>query len=176
MSREGGFPIADLDTGYLDDLKLRRLRRELPDVSAMNQAIVIHISVLLESWAAGDRISYVVAAPLWIDPDPAVITAMQAVGLLDAEGCIPVPAWEGWFTLAFERREKSRDRWRKANNARRRSSSVPSSPTAPLEPSAPLLPSVPSSLETRSPRGDSAVTAREPAAAPFPPRRAAVSV
>lgn len=171
MSREtraAGFPTADLDTGYFDDLKLRALRRALPDVAAMNHAIVLHLAVVLESWAAGDRISYVVAAPLWLDPDPGAVTALQTVGLLDAEGCIPESAWNGWYTLAFERREKSRDRWKKANDRRPRRPSSSGS-TAPTEPSVPLLPSV--SDET-SPRGNGDVTARTPEPVPFPKRAA----
>ena len=108
MSRDDGFPIADVDVRLLDDGKVRLLWRRLQDPVLMCQAMTIYLAALLASWGAGERVAVTEAAPIWLEPATAVLDALAAVGLLDAEECIPDRVWQGWYGPAHERREAKR--------------------------------------------------------------------
>ena len=56
MSRDDGFPTADLDVKFLRDPKVRRLRRLLPDGEAP-AAEHLYLSVVLSSWEDGYRVA-----------------------------------------------------------------------------------------------------------------------
>jgi hypothetical protein len=116
MSRRDGFPVMDVSTDFVNDPKFRRVQRVNPDHVA--PAIAVYMAVLGESWKAGERASAVDAWPVLLPYDEGVIQSMQAAGLLDRRSQITVKAWEGWFREAFERREKTRERWRRANEKR----------------------------------------------------------
>jgi hypothetical protein len=108
MTRDDGFPIADISTALLDDPKVKALWRTLRDESRMCKAMVAYVSVLLSSWRDGQRTTVDDATPLWLEPDPELVAALQTVGLLDGDTCIPEHAWTAWYEPAFERREKRR--------------------------------------------------------------------
>ena len=120
MSRDDGFPIADVDTGYLDDSKVRNLWRALGDQGRMTHALALHVATLLASWGAGCRVTVTEAAPLWLTPDPDLIAALQKTHLLDGTQRLPVRSWKAWHDPASKRREVARERWRRANEKRRK--------------------------------------------------------
>jgi hypothetical protein len=108
MTREDGFRTADVDTGLLDDPKMRALWRSLRDPAAMSRAVVAYLAAVLSSWRTGERVTAEDAAPLWSDPDPDVLDAMTAAGLLDAEHRIPAHVWTSWYEPAAERQQNFR--------------------------------------------------------------------
>jgi len=109
MSREDGFDVADVATGHLDDPKVKALWRAVaPDQDRMSRALTLHLSVLLASWRQGARVTVAEAVPVWLDPDAELVATLQAVGLLDRTGKLPVRSWKGWFGPAWDRREKRR--------------------------------------------------------------------
>ena len=113
MSREEGFAVMDVSTSVCDDPKFRRLAREAPHHVAV--AFMAYLATVGESWKAGRRVTVEDAWPVLLPYDPAVITSMQAVGLVDAKGALPSKTWSGWFAPAAERRRKSRERWQRYN-------------------------------------------------------------
>lgn len=119
MSRDAGFTIADLDTGLLRDAKFRALRRDLTLQAERTEAVTLYVAVLLESWEAGERLTLDEATPEWMNPTSGVAQALITVGLLDEDGRIPEAAWNSWFVTAAERRQISRDRWKRAQANRR---------------------------------------------------------
>ena len=119
MSRDAGFTIADLDTRLLRDAKFRALRRHLTLQAERTEAVTLYVAVLLESWEAGERLTLDEATPEWVNPTPAVAQALVTVGLLNEDGRIPEAAWNSWFVTAAERRQISRDRWKRAQANRR---------------------------------------------------------
>lgn len=115
MSRDAGFPIADLDVGFLRDVKVRRLRSRIPERGS--DATVLYLAVVLSSWEEGDRLAVHEAdSPVPATPD--LVDALHAAGLLDDDGKVPVHAWEGWFRPAWERREKKRSGGQRGNAIR----------------------------------------------------------
>ena len=108
MSRDEGFAIADTSTALPADPKFNVLWRRLRDKSAMCEARTIYEDVRLASWAAGERVTVGEAASLWLDPDPAVLAAMVAVGLLDDDHRIPEHVWATWYGTAYARRDDTR--------------------------------------------------------------------
>lgn len=154
MSRDDGFPIADVDVRLLDDAKFRALWRRLRDPGGMYQATTLYLSVILASWSAGERVTLNEAVPTWADPYEGIVAELEAVGLIDADGRLPEHAWDGWFGPAHARREERREAGRRGGLARAAASrataepehsrgealpvrtvpSVPSGPTEPPEP------------------------------------------
>jgi hypothetical protein len=120
MSRDDGFPIADMDTGYLDDPKVRNLWRILGDQGRMTHALALHMATLLASWGSGSRVTVAEAAPLWLTPDPELVAALATARLLDGSGRLPARSWKAWHDPASARREAARERWRRANDKRKR--------------------------------------------------------
>lgn len=108
MSRDDGFAVADVDSGYFDDAKLRDLWQRLRDPVLMSQAVCLHQSTVLASWRHGERVTVTQAAPLWIVADQGLLDMLHAVGLLDSEFRIPSESWDEWFLPAYERREERR--------------------------------------------------------------------
>ena len=106
MSRDDGFPIADIDVGILRDVKIRRLRQHVPadDVSATT---LLYLAVLLSSWEEGYRLT-IEEADSPVPATPERIAALRAVGLVDADDKIPLGAWEAWFKPAWDRRDRKR--------------------------------------------------------------------
>ena len=135
MSRDDGFRIADVDVGILDDPKVRALVRSTRDESLVARCITGLLSVITASWAAGDRVSLDDAAPAWLTGLDDLRERLLEAALLDADGRLPERSWTAWYGPARSRQEAARERWRRANDNRRK---------AP------------------SPRGDSVDTARRP--------------
>jgi hypothetical protein len=108
MTRDEGFRTADVDTGLLDDPKMRALWRSLRDPAAMSRAVVAYLAAVLSSWRTGERVTAEDAAPLWSEPDPDVLDAMTTAGLLDAEHRIPAHVWTSWYEPAAERQQNFR--------------------------------------------------------------------
>lgn len=143
MSRDDGFDVADVSTVLLDDPKIKALWRSLNDESLMGRAVTLHLATVLASWRQGCRVTVQEAVPLWITPDPALIAALQAAGLLDRTGKLPPRSWKGWFGPAWERREARREAGRKGGQATVKQR---------LSVAEPVRPSVPSGPSDRTPR------------------------
>src|SRR5262245_9075209 len=123
MSRDEGFAIADVDVGYLDDPKVRRLIRSTTgesDDSLVARCVVLHVAVLLASWRGGDRVAVDDAAPIWLSDVPDLVERLAAAGLLDDTGRIPEGPWESWFGPARDRRNAKREGGRKGGVATHR--------------------------------------------------------
>lgn len=103
MSRDDGFPHADIAVGFLRDVKIRRLR-QYGDEQATT---LLYLAVVLTSWEEGYRLT-VDEADTPVPATPERTTALQTVGLLDSEGKVPARVWESWFRPAWDRREKRR--------------------------------------------------------------------
>jgi hypothetical protein len=144
MSRGEGFSIADIAVGFLRDLKLRRLRQSIPDDAAATT--IVYIAVVLSSWAEGYRLS-TAEADSPEEATPERVAALQAVELLDADGKIPLHAWESYFRPAWERREKMRRAGIEGNRRRWHPDRL-SPPDSPPD-SPPVSPSVPSDRTVR---------------------------
>lgn len=116
MSRDDGFSIADLDVGFLRDVKVRRLRLHLPE-DDVAPTTLLYLALVLSSWEEGFRLSVMEAD----SPYPATaerIAALQACELIDDEQKIPAHAWRGWFYPAWDRREKKRKGGAEGNRRR----------------------------------------------------------
>jgi hypothetical protein len=143
MSRDDGFAIMDVSTDLLNDPKWRRMHRRTPEL--IPAAFMAYAATLAESWRSGQRVSVEEAWPVLLPYDEAVIAALRTARLLDKRGLIPVEAWRNWFEVARNRREKSRERWRRHNANRDADTAlVPRGSDAGTTTSVPLLPSVPS--------------------------------
>jgi hypothetical protein len=154
MSRDDGFAIADVDTGFFSDPKAVALARRLPDPVQTAAHRALYQARVLGSWGAGARITFDEAVPAWwFEPIDEIRSNLAAVGLIDADGRIPKRAWTSWYLPAYTRREVRRESGRLGGTAsgtnRRKTSGEPSveqrttdaRPT--LNPSVPSVPSVP---------------------------------
>lgn len=117
MSRDDGFTVMDVSTGYVDDPKWRKLVRHAPD--QLGPAFIAYTATMAESWRAGRRVTIDDSWPALIPYSKAAVDALRHVGLLDSGGHVQVRAWRGWFGPAKERRDAFRDRWARANEKRR---------------------------------------------------------
>ena len=108
MSRDDGFAVADMDSGYFDDAKMRDLWQRLRDPDRMARAVCLHSATLLASWRQGERISVDRAIPLWLPADADLVAALKVAHLLDRFGKIPADSWQTWFGTAYNRRETRR--------------------------------------------------------------------
>jgi hypothetical protein len=140
VSRDDGFAIADVDAGLYADPKVVALARRLRDPMATAAHVGIYQALVLGSWGAGERISLEEALPAWwLDDVAEQMANLVAVKLVDADGRIPVHAWEAWFRPAWDRREVRREKARRGGRSPRRDPrSAPSSPQADSEPAAGL--------------------------------------
>jgi hypothetical protein len=160
VSRDDGFPVADVDSAYFDDAKMRDLWQRLHDSDRMARAVVLHAATLLGSWRQGERITVGQASPLWMIQDDDLVSDLKAVRMLDKTGRIPLGSWNKWFGVAFKRREVRRETGRAGGLAsgKARSSDAEasvqgeSSPTEPVRPSVPPGPSVPTGSSVPPPR------------------------
>lgn len=116
MSRSEGFDVMDVSTALPNDPKVKRLAREFP--AQLGPGFLVYVSTMAESWKAGERVSYDDAWPGYLDFDQATVDALQAVRLLDPKGRVTLSGWRGFFEQARDRRENSRERWRRANAKR----------------------------------------------------------
>lgn len=158
MSRDDGFPVADMDSAYFDDAKMRDLWQRVRDGDRMARAVVLHSATLLASWRQGERVTVAQASPLWMTHDDETVADLQAVKLLDRGGKIPIGPWNKWFGPAYHRREAAREKGRRGGVASGKSRSTTgeaevqhgfSTGEAQLNPSVPTVrPSVRSSLQT----------------------------
>jgi hypothetical protein len=147
VSRDAGrFRIADVDTGLIDDPKIRRLVRSFGDEAAAARAIVGYVATVLASWDHGDRVSLEDAAPAWLTGLDDLGARLAEVGLLDAEGRIVDQAWSSWYSPAATRLEQTRERWRRANAKRLRAATARSQRGLHGDPSSPSAPPVVESL------------------------------
>jgi hypothetical protein len=108
MSRPSGLTTADTDLALPHDGKFVRLWRRLHDKALMCEARTLYEDLRLASWAAGERTTVENAASVWLDPDPVVIAAMEAEGLIDEDHRIPEHAWIAWYGPAYARLEARR--------------------------------------------------------------------
>jgi hypothetical protein len=151
VSRDDGFAVMDVSTGYVDDPKWRKLARYAP--AELGAAFIAYTATMAESWRAGRRVTIEDAWPdaLIAFSKPA-IEALRHVELIDSHGLVRPRAWRGYFGVAKTRRDTSRDRWARANEKRRDDAALsPRGSDAVTAAPVPLLPSVPSapSVETR---------------------------
>jgi hypothetical protein len=103
MSREG-FQRGDLDTGLMDDPKVRALARRLRSTQATGAAVALYVAVIAASWREGRRLTLTEALPAWwLDEAVEMADALTDVGLLDRDQQIPDHAWESWFGPARDR-------------------------------------------------------------------------
>lgn len=117
MSRDDGFTVMDVSVDYVHDPKWRRLQRLAPD--HVGTAFIAYTATMGASWKAGRRVSVVNAWPPLLAFDDAAIEALRHVCLLDRNGLIAIKTWRDWFETANKRREQSRERWARYNEARR---------------------------------------------------------
>jgi hypothetical protein len=108
MSRDDGFPIADVSVNLLDDPKFRKLWRLLKDPNAMSQVVALYLATVLASWRAGEPVSAHDAAPAWMTDVDGPLDNLRGVNLLGDDGLIPPDTWSNWFTPAWDRREAKR--------------------------------------------------------------------
>lgn len=160
MSRDDGFPVADIDSAYFDDPKMRDLWQRIQDADQMARAVVIHAATLLGSWRQGERITARQAVPLWMAADEEIVAHLQAVKLLDKAAKVPATGWGQWFGTAYKRREARREIGRAGGLASGKSRSTVSEPsvqrnsngTEPVRPSVPTvrpMKSSPAAIEFR---------------------------
>ena len=158
MSRDDGFTVADVDSSYFDDAKMRDLWHALGDADRMARAVCLHQSTLLASWRAGSRVTVAQAVPLWLAVDAELVTVLRAVKLLDRFGKIPSDSWQVWFGTAYKRREVRRVSGRAGGlvaaqrrglpgehprkRAQHRHSVAAATPEHPSSPAVPVRPSV----------------------------------
>lgn len=148
MSRDDGFPVADVDSAYFEDSKMRDLWQRVRDPDKMARAVILHSATFLGSWRQGERITVTQAAPLWIQVDEELVGHLKAVKLLDRAGKITTNAWDKWFGPAFQRREAKRESGRAGGLASVKGRSSDASPSLPppdkgrSSPAEPVRPSV----------------------------------
>ena len=154
MSRDDGFPVADVDSAYFDDAKMRELWQRIADPDRMARAVTLHSATLLSSWRHGERVTVGQAAPLWLLADELTVADLKAVRMLDRAGKIPLGSWTRWFGAAFQRREARREIGRAGGLASGKSRSTvseasveprfkrDSTASEPVRPSVPSVPSV----------------------------------
>ena len=145
VSRDDGFTVMDVSTGYVDDPKWRKLLRYAPE--QLGPAFIAYTATMAESWRAGRRVSIDDAWPALIPYAKPAVDALRHVGLLDSHGHVQSRAWRGWFGPAKERRDAFRDRWARANEKRRaateklpRGDSAATASPVPSDPSVPTRP------------------------------------
>lgn len=128
MSRDDGFAIADIDTGLLADPKIVALARRLRDPVQTAAHVALYVGLILESWGAGERLTFDAALPAWWLEDAGAIRAnLAGVGLIDESGRLPDHAWTGWYEPARNRREARRAAGSKGGQTKPRSSNAPTS-------------------------------------------------
>jgi len=106
----------DVATDVANEPKFRRVQRHNPVHVA--PAFMAYMAVVGESWKAGRRVAIADAWPALLPFDVEVVGSLVEAGLLDSKGMVPAKAWNGWYRQAHERREKARERWRRANDKR----------------------------------------------------------
>ena len=145
MSRDDGFAIADMDSGYFEDAKMRDLWQRLRDPDRMARALCLHSATLLASWRAGERVTVTQAAPLWLIADDELVSVLRTVKLLDRGGRIPATSWAEWFEVAQQRRAARRQAGALggAASALSRTTDAQRKPKQPLTDAEPVRPSVP---------------------------------
>jgi hypothetical protein len=121
VSRGAGFANADLDVNIARDTKFRRLSRLHPDL--IMPSFAGYVGILAECWGCGERKSAIDAWPEILPWSGEAVSALQEVGLLDAQQKLPQGAWRVWYGAACERRERRRQAGsiggkQKASNAR----------------------------------------------------------
>jgi hypothetical protein len=109
VSRDDGFTVADMDTTFFADPKIRNLWRMLGDESRMARAVVLYLATVLESWRSGGRVLVTDSAPVWLPLDSELIEALKAAKLLDSNGRLPIRSWKSWHDPAQMRRDARRE-------------------------------------------------------------------
>jgi hypothetical protein len=148
MSRDDGFAVADVDSSYFDDAKMRDLWNALGNPDRMARAICLHESTVLASWRAGCRVTVAQAVPLWLAVDPELVDALRKAKLLDRAGKVPAASWDDWFGAAYSRREARRESGRIGGIASAQRRALPGEATPkrrrkqPLSVAEPVRPSV----------------------------------
>lgn len=120
MSRDVGFRTADIDVGILDDPKVRALVRSTRDEAIVARCLVAYVAVLMASWEHAERISLEDAAPAWLTGLDDLRGRLAKVQLVDEEGRVVERAFDAWVGPALERQASFRERWRRANDRRRK--------------------------------------------------------
>jgi hypothetical protein len=129
MSR--GFQLANVDVGILQDPKMVKLIKLVPDEGERAATVLVYEQTMLESWRVGERVTATEAEILW-EATEARVSVLQRVGLLDDEGRVTESAWEKYYGAALRRIEKRSSAGRMGGLAswskRKRSSSDASPP------------------------------------------------
>lgn len=168
MSRDGGFEIADVDVGILDDPKWKKLARGIRDEATIARCFVAYSATMLGSWADGDRVTVGDAAPAWLTDLEDLEAHLRTYDLVDDQGKVLEHAFASWFGPAHGRREVKRERWRRGAEAKRGKRVKDAAPG-----DVPLAPEDPDRASSaQSPRGHDA----DPAGSPRPSVPSAPSV
>ena len=162
MSRDDGFAVADIDSGYLEDAKMRELWQRIRDEDRMARAVLLHKATLLASWRHGERVTVAQASPTWLTVDADLVGHLKAVRLLDRDGRVSRASWSHWFGAACARRDAKREAGRAGGlaRARNKASGATAEPqqrsgsAQPVRPSVPAYPTVPSDRPSGSPSDD----------------------
>jgi hypothetical protein len=110
VSRNGRLIVADLSVDYLQDVKVRRLRRRHGA-----DAVLAHLATLLLSAKEGERVAVHDAVD---DVPEEWVATMVDLDLLDAEGRIPLDSYEEWIAPAVEATKARREAGREYANRR----------------------------------------------------------
>lgn len=127
MSR--GFQLANVDVGILQDPKMIKLAKYVPDEGERAYTELIYFQTMLESWRVGERVTALEAEILW-EPTDGRVAALQKVGLLTDDGRVTESAWATYYGAALERSERRRTAGKKgglASGRRRKQSSTSAS-------------------------------------------------
>jgi hypothetical protein len=116
MGRTEGFDVMDVSTALLNDPKVKRLAREHPE--QLTTGFMAYVATMADSWRHGERVTVDDAWPTYLAFDEPAVAALKAVQLLDARGRVTTSGWRGYFESARDRREKTRERWRRWNEAK----------------------------------------------------------
>jgi hypothetical protein len=120
MSRDDGFRTADVDVNLLDDPKVRALVRSTRDEALVARCLVAYMAILTASWERAERIPLEDAAPAWLTGLDDLRDRLAEVQLVDEQGRLVERAFDAWIGPAIDRQASFRERWRRANDKRRK--------------------------------------------------------
>jgi len=169
VSRDDGFPTADIDTGLLDDPKIRRLIRACADDEGLiARCLIAYQAVLYASWGRGERVTLDDAAPLWLTGLDDLAARLVEHGLLASDRRVASQSWDNWFGPAWDRREERRASGRKGGQAKARNKHLSGLGVAEVEqsqsealPVSTVLPSLPSDTSREPARGGHRMNGRD---------------
>lgn len=98
MSSRDGRVWSKVDVGLMNDTKVVALARRQRDPTRTAASTCLYVATLLASWRENGPVSVRDAAPAWyLDDIDEVASDLVAVGLLDANECIPAATLDHWM-------------------------------------------------------------------------------